>query len=84
MFKRFFWLSFGYLAGITTSFWVFRRIQRRLQDAVARYAPAEVRDRVGGTVVGLGTTVRASVGEGRQAMREREAELHRELDERRN
>lgn len=84
MFKRIFWLTVGYLAGIGSSFWMIRRLQRRLAAAVARYAPAEVRARVGGTVVGVGATMRASVDEGRRAMRERESQLRHDLDERRN
>jgi hypothetical protein len=64
MFKRFFWLVVGFIAGLGSS-WA---IARRLRRLAARYAPPEVADRWGGTM-------RAAVDEGRAAMRLREAEL---------
>jgi hypothetical protein len=64
MFKRLFWLIVGFIIGLTSSWAVTRRV-RRLAE---RYAPVEVVDRWGGNM-------RAAVGEGRAAMRAREAEL---------
>jgi hypothetical protein len=75
MFKRLFWLTFGYVAGLGSSWWLFRRLQRTVQ----RYAPAEVRDRVKGSVTGVGKNMRESVDAGRQAMRDREQEIYRDL-----
>ena len=65
MFKRFFWLLFGFALGIGSSWAVTRRL-RRLAE---RYAPADVVDR-------WSETVRSAVTEGRTAMRTREVELN--------
>jgi hypothetical protein len=64
MFKRLFWLVVGFALGLGSS-WA---LTRKLRRMAARYAPAEVADRWGGTM-------RAAVDEGRAAMRSREAEL---------
>ena len=64
MFRRFFWLVLGFVLGLTSS-WAFSRRVRRVAQ---RYVPAEVADRWSGTM-------RAAVTEGRDAMREREAQL---------
>ena len=49
-----------------------------------RYAPSKVAERVGdrltSSVRGVGETVRDVIDEGRAGMREREAELHAELE----
>ena len=64
MFRRFFWLVFGFALGATSS-WALSRRVKRVAD---RYVPSEIRDRWTGTV-------KAAVGEGRVAMKAREAEL---------
>jgi hypothetical protein len=64
MFRRFFWLVLGFLLGLGSS-WAFSRQVRKVAQ---RYVPAEVADRWSGTM-------RAAVTEGRDAMREREAQL---------
>lgn len=64
MFKRLFWLVVGFALGLGSSWAVTRRLRR----IAARYAPAEVVDR-------WGSSLRAAVAEGRDAMRAREAEL---------
>ena len=64
MFKRLFWLLVGFVLGLGSSWAVTRRLRR----VAARYVPAEVADRWGGTM-------RAAVDEGRAAMRARETEL---------
>ena len=66
MFKRLFWLVVGFLLGLGSSWAVTRRVRR----VARRYVPAELRDRWGGNM-------RAAVGEGRAAMRAREAELNK-------
>lgn len=71
MIKRAFWLAVGFLLGLGSSVAVLRRLRR----LAARYAPAEVAGRVGGSVSGLGHDLRAAVSEGRRAMRVREDEL---------
>ncbi len=68
MIKRLFWLLFGFLLGVTSSWALTRRVKRVAQ----RYAPADVVDRWSGTM-------RAAVSEGRDAMRERESELKANL-----
>ena len=68
MFKRLFWLVVGFVLGLGSSWAVMRRVRR----VATRYVPAEVVDRWSGTV-------RAAVGEGRAAMRSREAELKESL-----
>jgi hypothetical protein len=64
MFRRFFWLALGFVLGLSSS-WAF---SRRVRRVARRYVPAEMADRWSGTM-------RAAVTEGREAMREREAEL---------
>jgi hypothetical protein len=64
VFKRLFWLVVGFVLGLGSSWAVTRRLRR----IAARYAPAEVVDR-------WGSSFRAAVAEGRDAMRAREAEL---------
>lgn len=62
MFRRLFWLAVGAVAGFSGSMW----IQRRVKQAVDRFAPESVQQ-----------DVRAAWDEGRSAMRRREAELRR-------
>ena len=62
MFRRLFWLAVGAAAGFSGSMW----IQRRVKQAVDRFAPEHVQQ-----------DVRAAWEEGRTAMRRREAELRR-------
>lgn len=73
LFRRLFWLIVGFLLGCGASWSITRRVRR----AVERYAPVEVRDRWQARASGLGRDVRAAVQEGREAMREREADLRR-------
>ncbi len=60
MFKRLFWLLVGATAGLGGSYW----FQRRVRQAVDRFAPDNVQ-----------ADVRAALTEGRTAMQQREAEL---------
>lgn len=80
MFKRVIWLGAGYAAGLGTSYWAYRKVQRTVQ----RYAPVEVASRTRDSARDLGRNVRAAMAEGRDAMRAREVELRSDLDERRN
>ena len=72
MLKRLRWLTFGYLLGATTSYLVAQRLRR----VARRYAPPEVRDRVGGRVHAWRDDMRAAWVEGRAAMHARERELN--------
>jgi hypothetical protein len=71
MFKRLFWLMVGAGFGFGVSFWLMRFVR----ETAARYAPERVADDLTGALKGLGNDLRAAVAEGRQAMRDREAEL---------
>jgi hypothetical protein len=75
VFKRLLWLTIGVGIGAGFSFWVVRFIR----TTVARYTPERVSADLAAAVQGLGSDLRAAVAEGRQAMREREIELRREL-----
>jgi hypothetical protein len=66
MFKRVIWWGAGFSAGLGSSFWVKRAVNRK----VARYVPTEIRRTVGTKARSAGTNLRAAVSEGRHAMRE--------------
>ena len=57
--------------GFGMSFW----LTRFVKETAARYAPERVSADLAGAIRGLGTDLRAAVADGREAMREREAEL---------
>lgn len=78
MFKRTRWASVGYMAGVGTSVYVARRVR----DASRNVTAQAVAERVGSTVVSAGERVRLATVAGRDAMREREAELRRAIDAR--
>jgi hypothetical protein len=75
MFKRLFWLIIGAGFGFGVSFWVVRFVR----TTVDRYTPERVSADLAGALRDLGKDLRAAVAEGREAMREREAELREEL-----
>ncbi len=82
MFKRTFWATVGYGAGIGSSIYV----QRRVRRAVERYTPDHIRREVTATTrrtmsnaAQAGRTVLDAVREGRVAMLETETELRREF-----
>ena len=78
MFKRLFWLSVGLTAGFGSSFWLMRTVRR----TVERLTPQRLtQDAVAGAR-SAGAELRAALGEGRTAMRQREAELRAELERR--
>jgi hypothetical protein len=75
MFKRLFWLMIGVGFGFGVSFWMMRFVR----DTMQRYTPERVSSDLAGAMKGLGTDLRAAVADGREAMREREAEIRAEL-----
>ena len=75
MFKRLFWLVIGAGFGFGVSFWVVRFVR----TTVDRYTPERVSADLAGALRDLGKDLRAAVAEGREAMREREAELREEV-----
>jgi hypothetical protein len=74
--RRLYWLCLGVGVGFTSSLW----LQRRLREAVARYAPERVSADVTGAIKGFGADVRVAVATGREAMRERETELRADVE----
>jgi hypothetical protein len=71
VFKRLFWFTMG----CASSLWVMRTIRR----TVERFTPQRLtQDAVAGAK-SAGAELRAALDEGRQAMREREAELRAEI-----
>jgi len=75
VFKRLFWLMIGVGFGFGVSFWMMRFVRETMQ----RYTPERVSSDLAEAVKGLGADLRAAVADGREAMREREAELRAEL-----
>ncbi len=73
--RRFVWFTTGATAGFGGAMWVRRRVLR----AAHRYAPEQLQAGVTTSVRRVGTSVRNAVAEGRDAMRDREAELRSEL-----
>jgi hypothetical protein len=61
--------------GFGVSFWLMRFVR----ETAARYTPERVSADLADALRGLGGDLRAAVAEGREAMREREAELRDEV-----
>jgi hypothetical protein len=80
MFKRLFWLMVGVALGLGASFWLMRFVRTTLE----RYSPETVSGNFGEGLERLGDDLKAAIAEGREAMREREAELRAELESRRS
>jgi hypothetical protein len=76
--RRLFWLGLGVGLGFGASFW----LTRWVRDTAARYAPERVSSDLADAVRGFGRDVRDAVTEGRDAMRQREAELRSEVGRR--
>lgn len=76
MFKRLFWLMVGAGFGFGVSFWLMRFVR----ETAARYAPERLSSDLAGAVRQLGSDIRAAVADGREGMREREAELRAQLN----
>jgi hypothetical protein len=66
VFKRVIWMGAGFGAGLGSSFWVKRAVNRRVE----RYVPTEVRKVVGSRARSAGATVKSAVDEGRTTMRQ--------------
>ncbi len=78
MFKRLFWLTVGMAIGFGTSFWVYRL----LRQTIDRYRPEHVAETVAQSLRGLHDDLRAALAEGREAMRQAEADLRADLGSR--
>lgn len=79
MFKRLFWLTMGLAVGFGTSLW----LSRMVRETMARYAPERIGDDMAGALRALRTDVRTALAEGRQAMRQAEADLRDDIGARR-
>jgi hypothetical protein len=79
VFRRLFWLMVGAGFGFGVSFWLMRFVRQTIE----RYSPERVSDDLAGALRQFGQDLRAAVAEGRDAMREREAELRAEVEGRR-
>jgi hypothetical protein len=79
VFKRLRWMLVGAGFGVGTSFWVMRTVRAKIQ----RFTPERISSDMTDAVRSFGADVRAAAAEGRDAMREREAELRAELDRKR-
>jgi hypothetical protein len=75
VFRRLFWLVIGAGFGFGVSFWLMRFVR----ETAARYTPERVSADLADALRSLGGDLRAAVAEGREAMREREAELRAEV-----
>jgi hypothetical protein len=76
MFKRIFWLIIGAGFGFGVSFWLMRFVRQ----TVERYSPERVSDDLSAAIRSFGGDLRAAVAEGREAMREAEADLRHRLE----
>lgn len=78
MFRRLFWLVIGAGFGFGVAFWLMRFVR----STVERWSPERVSSDLAGALRQFGTDLKDAVADGREAMREREAELRAELRER--
>lgn len=78
MFKRAFWMSTGMVVGAGGAFWA----KRRVEQTVERYLPEQVAERAATSARNLGQAVREAAAEGREVMRDTEAELRSRVQER--
>jgi hypothetical protein len=79
VFRRLFWLVIGAGFGFGVAFWLMRFVR----STVERWSPERVSSDLAGALRSFGTDLRDAVAEGREAMREREAELRADLEHRR-
>ncbi|HET7652320.1 MAG TPA: hypothetical protein VFK42_04730 [Acidimicrobiales bacterium] len=77
MFRRLFWLVVGAGFGFGVAFWLMRFVR----STVERWSPERVSSDVAGALRQFGADLKDAVAEGREAMRDREAELRAELRE---
>lgn len=77
MFKRVIWWGAGFSAGLGSSFWVKRAVNRK----VSRYVPDDVRTAVGNKAKSAGTTIKAAVDEGRSTMRQYQADAEARIED---
>ena len=77
MFKRVIWMGAGFGAGLGSSFWVKRAVNRRVQ----RYVPTEVRGVVSKGARSATRSVRAAVSEGRDVMRQFQSDAEAQVSD---
>ena len=74
--RRVFWLAVGLGAGVTTAVMTSRWMRRQAE----RVAPANIGRELQSGLRDLGELFREALAEGRQAMREKEAEIRSALE----
>jgi len=79
MLKRVFWLVLGAAFGFGVSFWFMRFVR----ETVERYSPERVSSDLAGALRKLGSDIRDAVAEGREGMRDAEADIRSRIEERR-
>jgi hypothetical protein len=67
----------GAAFGFGVSFWFMRFVR----ETIDRYSPERVSSDLAGALRSLGSDIRAAVAEGREGMREAEADLRARLEE---
>ncbi len=72
--KRMFWFVTGAAAGVGSQLWA----KKKVKQQVDRFAPEHVQAEAVRRAKASGTRVRDAVADGREAMRNREAELRAE------
>ena len=75
MFKRVIWMGAGFGAGLGSSYWVKRAVNRKVQQ----YVPDNVRTVVGTKAKAAGSNLKTAVQEGRAVMRQYQAEAEAEV-----
>lgn len=78
MFKRLFWLVIGLTMGYGSSFWLMRKVRQ----VVERLTPERLTQDVVTGAKSVSAELRAALGDGKAAMRDREAELRAEIERR--
>ena len=78
MFKRLFWLMMGAGLGFGMSFWIMRTVR----ETVERYSPHRISSDLSEAARAMGVDVRQAVADGRDAMRDHEAELRAQVETR--
>jgi hypothetical protein len=78
VFKRLFWLMMGAGLGFGMSFWIMRMVR----ETVERYSPHRISSDLSEAARAVSVDVRQAVADGREAMRQHEAELRGQVETR--
>jgi hypothetical protein len=78
VFKRLLWLTMGAGLGFGMSLWIMRVVR----ETVERYSPHRISSDLSQAARAVGVDVRQAVADGRDAMRQHEAELRAQVETR--